>query len=442
MLEMVFVVSVAVLAFLTVVVLIVEGGIVGWWLRKPLPEILKITVRANILSFLAAIPLMVLDRVALNQLLPWELHDYFRVLFWVTLLSYVVYWLVTVLVEWVVWKRALKRLAPEDPPVRLFPLVVLFNVLTYLILAPIHYRQTAPKHNVEEFTADTTWALEPRPEVYYLSHPDGFLMKTDTAGSFQEVVFPYPMRDALLSEDKQACAYVDAKDSLYFIPTGASKPIQVDADIWHLFDLGMAAIDHTGMMLGYVDSTSRTEYLNVVDSSLTRAARTIASMGSDRRWNEPIQLAWLTDGKLSVHQPGGAMAFDVFEASPTASHGPISDASIVTNYGAFFHRLEGSEDHVDCGELSIHCYHQPFIGGLYISREKELNLQISDSLGFLRLPHRGFYNPCFLHDCREVLVDDGRAIYLIDVEKKRVGFVAHGRRAFVPELKVYQKAGL
>lgn len=54
-------------------------------------------------------------------------------------------------------------------------------------------------------------------------------------------------------------------------------------------------------------------------------------------------------------------------------------------------------------------------------------IRIVDNPGWMHMSSRSFWNPVFVNDT-QCLFDDRDSIYLIDLEKRRVGFVVHGTK--------------
>jgi hypothetical protein len=55
-------------------------------------------------------------------------------------------------------------------------------------------------------------------------------------------------------------------------------------------------------------------------------------------------------------------------------------------------------------------------------------LVLADNPGLLHLPSRGFGDVCFVSDGKELVFDDYRDIYLLDVAWRKVGWITHGSK--------------
>ena len=156
---LVFLFGVAVLVPLMAFQVGVEGAILARLWRLSFRELARGVFLANCWSLAAGIPVKIFNGWLFYWLLPTDLAGFFARYPYTVMLGTGIYFLVTWRVE---ARYLLKWLAPpESRPVfraRVSSGVLVANLATYAVLAPVHYFATRPIHNIQEFTANTAWA--------------------------------------------------------------------------------------------------------------------------------------------------------------------------------------------------------------------------------------------------------------------------------------------
>ena len=126
-----------VLVFVTVV----ETWVMARALGAPWREVWRVARDANLWSGLAGFPVSVAN-ASLGALLPDDLHGYFARLPWVSALGYGTQLAATLVVEGLYWRRA--QPVRGRPRARWLRGVLLANLATYGVLAPLHYWISRP----------------------------------------------------------------------------------------------------------------------------------------------------------------------------------------------------------------------------------------------------------------------------------------------------------
>ncbi len=189
-------VLVPVLAFVTVV----EAWTMGRVLRTPCRDLWRTSMRANIWSGIAGFPVSLGNSLLASLLLPDDLHGYFARLPWVSLVGYVDQFLVTVAVEAAWWRRA--PAVRAQPRARWRAGVVLANLATYLVLAPLHYLRSRPTvQGVASFEPTTEWAAQPATDIYFVRETDRHLMRVRSDGRDLVELTKEPVADYRISGD-------------------------------------------------------------------------------------------------------------------------------------------------------------------------------------------------------------------------------------------------
>jgi len=163
---------------------VVESAVLSRVWRVRFRDLTRFVFKANIASLLAGIPTKVLNSFIYSLILPWnDLYLYFKRYPSAIAIGTLIFFLVTVLVE--TWKAFGLRRAYHLPITtrRIWIGMVLANLATYAVLAPIHYHYTQPSHDVREFTADTHWAGQPSVRIRFQKPDSDELMTCRLDGS-------------------------------------------------------------------------------------------------------------------------------------------------------------------------------------------------------------------------------------------------------------------
>ena len=171
-----------------------EVGVEAWILRclwrVPFCEMVRFTFRANCWSLVAGIPTKILNAGLYGTLLPRDIPEYFARYPFVVGVGTLIYFVVTVLVEFACawrWRRVNEALLTQRT---LWFGILLANLATYAVLAPLHYYATRPMNDVREFTQDVRWSSHPDTRVVFADSIDGHLMIMRLGGSVVETIVP------------------------------------------------------------------------------------------------------------------------------------------------------------------------------------------------------------------------------------------------------------
>lgn len=312
-------VSAAILIPLTAFVVLVESIFLSIGLKLSYSRTLGVALGANIASLLTGIPVKIFNAFLYWAILPWPLPQYFRYYPYAVILGTLIYFVVTLIVEYffvAMWCR--KRTMPITRN-RIAKFVLIANVATYSILAPVHYYATRPTNQVRNFTDDTKWAQQPATKVYYIS------------------------------DIKQLCSIMtDGRDERILIPRVVENhEYQPEPGI-------TLKVGYGGM-------------LSLVSKSDIPCSSTLAEIHGD-------------ENSFDLHRKSGRI-------------------EVYRRMGL------GSYIHVSANKTSI---------------------RVADDPGLLKLGNRGFHNVCILDNEKEIVFDDHRMIYLMDVDRQKIGSLAQG----------------
>jgi len=437
MLDALFAVGLMFAIPITLFVVLVEGFAVKWFLGLSFGKAANIAFLANLVSTLAGIPLMFLERWIFYSQVPTRLDLYFKAYFLASLVTYLLFFVVTLLIERGVWIQRFNKERIAFTSGSLWKALLLGNVLTYAILCPLHYMFTSPTANVDELTSDTTWAREPTTTVFYIDPNDQYLNRIQTNGGGRETIVPFPMRDFFLSEDLKTCVYQGTDDNLYHYNESLGKQSLLAEKISDASNPSATAEDKN--LVAFVEMMGSTPTLEVVP---VRALFTLHEEFRAEFGLKDSDVDWLKDS-ATVTRVSSA-SFSGFRKKEDGSWQALrfpmrsgeTDSSPEYEVNNYYDRTW-----IKNADYSVGAYYGPMEGLLYIKEGDESLLYVADSPGFLRLPKRGFSSPVFLVSGIEVLVEDGHSIYLIDLEGRRIGHLVNGNN-FVIQSEQFTKQHL
>lgn len=443
---------VAVLGLAIVVpLLLFEVGVEGWILSRFWNLRFRDTARfaclANIYSLLAGIPTKIFNAWLYGKLLPYnDLAGYFAAYSYIAALGAVIYFIVTIFVEGLYAFKWVRRKNLGLSRRAIWQGVLVANVATYVVLSPLYYFATRPAQDIQTFTHDSHWAIQPSEKIIYINSTNGYLEAVQSDGSQRETLVPKVVRDYLVSSNLNFYLFRGKDGSLYSYIRNKS---QCDL-VWQTserFVMNQIAFSpsETKIAFGSKATSMSDEILTLLDLS-THAKATISLKADPFEakivWSTNENSLYVLDGKLSqliIWKTNNSVEFSLMSQTnsvftlletqpmPTFSKnsaficfGRVSDGSWWggENWGASYR-----EDKQD----NLKAWAEPGLGAqLRISRDKKLIIRLAVNPGLIHLAQLGFENPHFLHDGVECLFEGGEAIYLMNVSERKVGKIVNG----------------
>ncbi len=409
-------------------IVLVEGKIVSRGLAIPYRQALWVMLSANLFSLLAGIPVKLANSVMYQSILPVKLGSYFRLYPFAVLLGTLNYFVVTVLVEYVdvaVWCRKKKINITRG---QLMRLILVANCATYVVLAPLYYWLTKPQNDIRHFTDDSDWAETPSVQILYVNS-EGHLFSIQSDGTNQHELIPDKVRDYQYMPNQGLYLYRNGKNELcLFRETNNDTIVRVKTTTRFLMD--QVACDSTGGLLAYKNQN----HLCVYNVSTGRSLETDIVL-SDRfyeiAWSNLPNMFYLRNNRnysaILINPNGEISVQQVDEDNITipisyGRYGIYNSWSSGNEWGAIF-----DEDEVD----GVKAYGYPYLGSyldIVMSNEK---YRLADNPGLLKFGRRRFIDICLIHEGKELVFDDGHDIYLLDVDKRKVGWITDGSRFIV-----------
>jgi len=407
----------------------------------PFGRLCRFTFIANCLSLLAGIPVKMLNSLLYAWLLPEDLPGFFARYPVAVALGSFVYFVATLGVEGAYAFRWLRRQQLVLTTGRLWKGIVLANLASYGVLAPLHYYLTQPTAAACTFTPDIGWFHGPAGKVIFVDAATGQLKAVRLDGSDAETLVPLTVKDYLVSADLNLCLFRGAGDNLYLYQREPARTNLV-CHPTERFLMNQAAFSPSGQYAAFVGENGQA--VEMLDVSTGRQVnQPLGNKLSDFR---DLSLAWSTNetqffvGNLEISiLPSDTLAV----VQRTGTNQPVglpcygrvgSDQWYgADNWGCAFHEDVGGD---------LHFLTEPGLeSGLYIYRDgppRTTVLNLSVNPGLLHLALFDFEDVAALADGRACLFTASGRLYLLDIPGKRVGTVAHGDR-FILLTPRYQK---
>lgn len=411
---------------------VVEGAILARFWRIPFRGLARCVFVANCWSLVAGLPVKIFNAWLYSWLLPADLAGFFAYYPYAVGLGTLIYFLVTCLVE---TGYVMKWLAREEHSVsrsRIWLGVLIANLATYVVLAPVHYWATRPIHDIQEFTTDTAWASQPVTQILYVDTATQHLKTIRSDGSKPETVVPLPVVDYQVSADLNLCLFRAPDGNLYLYRREAATAQRVWKTKTRYF-MENVAFSPSGRFVAWFDPDTRV--LEVTE--LQSAGHWSATLAKPET---TTQIAWTTNDSQLVFSSRTQKIW--LRITPDLgleelASQPEALPSLAQVYGRVggSHRFSGqnwgqaySTDELD--ELKV--WALPGLGAsmrIYRANRPSAGLvKLAVNPGLLHLSRYDFTftHPRFLAAGRECLFETSTDIYLLDLERKRIGRVVAG----------------
>lgn len=191
----------------------VESAILRWGWRVQWSDLVRLTLRANLWSLVAGIPVKILNAVIYDAKLPKDLPGFFEAYpLWIGI-GTGIYFVVTVAVETLYAFRIVGEAGLSKR--RIFCGMLMANVVTYAVLATVYFAATKPDTGNIQFTRDAKWANEPAILVLFTDATNSHLKVGQVDGTEMRAVVPHPVSEYQVSKDLKLCLYRNAEGNLY-----------------------------------------------------------------------------------------------------------------------------------------------------------------------------------------------------------------------------------
>lgn len=391
----------------------VEAPIVGRFIGVKFSDLWYPWFKANIWSLLGGIPAMMINGAIGEYMVPTELGARVRAYPAFSVVQVLVFFVVTVLVEFICVRRIVRLGDGLIPWRRLIKAVVLANVASYAVLGPVFFILSSPRSDIREFAPNAAWGKQPGLVVLAVG-PSGHLEAATLDGRDRRVVIPHEVRDYVVSVDLVHGLYRGKDDRFFFFQNGTNIAIP-ELGFW----CRAPEMDFSpnGRYAAFFDD--ETHRLRVFDTK-SGQFKDVYTLGEGTLWS----LVWSLREDTLYLKSGK----DWWEISLGSDVGYAHPASPPQDFANHFGKVGNAWSrsgvhymtHKD-GSWSLFAY-----GGwgsrVIVSREKQRVMDIKDPAGGLVAEEAVFIGG------NEILVELGNYVYLADVAAKRMGPVMRGEK--------------
>lgn len=393
-----------------------------------------------------------------------DLSAYVHQFFVASLIAYLIYWIFSVFIEWLYGIRWKRKNQPGILNKDLLKAFIVANVVSYLVLVPIHYYFHSPLRMVNSVTEDTAWANQPPATILYLDNETRHLWTIKTDGTGKRLLVPYPMEQYLVSADLEQVVFFSVGTQLFHYNTASG----VLTKLWESERHGFGSISYGGM--GMVET--------IQHIAISPSGRKVAWVlpvrdgtgGSDGPWETDfwkLTVYDLATGKtsfLDYRSRGSVIAWSDSEDSiyircPSIQYSDIpgiqgiakfvisgdqikvealidpKNLTFSNTYGRFGHRsFAGGKVYINrfsdsYGNLKVFAppHLNPSVGSfISITRGNEILFSFSNSPFFAPISWGLIHEPSFVQEGKECLFENGTILYLIDITGRKIGKLIQG----------------
>jgi hypothetical protein len=393
---------------------------------------------ANCLSLAAGIPAKIINSYLYDWLLPNDLPSYFAAYPSAIALGSLIYFLITIIVEALYALRSRYTQSLSVTKAKIWTAVLLANIGTYAVLAPLHYYFTRPIPPSVQFTADPHWSASLKTTLLFTDPKSHYLYAANIDGSDRRVIVPFAVRDYLVSSNLNFCLYRGSDNNLHFHRLKSETNILV----WQTterFRMDQVAFSPSGRSVAYAsDDENSVVVLNLETNQ--RYHQTIAGKTNDFSWpsiawsisetnlylkaqnSSPVLTITIAAENLQIHP-----ATTTNDLNLVAAFGRVSSGSFWGGYGDWGQ----SFGHDECDDVEAWC--ESGLGsGLRIfsrtNRQPAITLDLRVNPGLIHLAAFHFNDVAFLGNCNEALFDTKGYIYFADIKSQRLATITAGER--------------
>jgi hypothetical protein len=417
-----------------------EAWILSRCWKTPFRPLTRLTLLTNLWSVLAGIPTKILNLFIAYHLLPPNLPSAFHRYPLVAAITTLTYFVVTVLTETAVAKRWLHH--PHDQPI-LKP-ILLANLATYIVLAPLYYAVTRPISDIQRYTHDVTWTLNPQTRIL-LTQPDTHHLQSLTLNSTTpQTLVTNTVLDYLVSTNLQTCLYRTTSGQLLLQHQDQTHPIWKTQE---KFFMDQVAFSPSATLVAYVSHSANSTLTITNLSNHTQVAIPVKTDAYDLP-----SIAWSSTDNTLYLRPSPKAPVSQIQISPSgipqllplpATHPP----QLLECYGrtgdngrSYAGSTWGYTFHRDTN-TTLTATARPGLGShLNISTPPYTPiLRIAFNPGTLHLSTIPMNEVALLPGNQECLLQAGQYIYLIQIPTKTLGTIAPGSLPVILNLPRYKK---
>lgn len=396
----------------------VESAILRWGWKLSWDDLVGFTLRANLWSLVAGIPVKFLNAALYESNLPKDLPGFFESYpLWVGI-GTGIYFVVTVAAEALYAFRIVGEAGLSFR--RIFGGILVANVVTYAVLAPVYYAATKPHVEGIKFTRDAKFAEHPETRLVFIDSMNSHLKAGRLDGTEIRTIVPAAVAQFQVSMDLKTCLYRGEDGNLYLFNAETLKDTKV-FETGSRIAISECAFSPNGRYVALLQSRNK-----LIVADLESGGR--SSFTFSKR-EEAERLAWSTEEKKFYIDLAGTNRFSVATIGggerltvEPSTDSPV-DLSEVYVSGPFW-----SYDNDTCGNLEA--WAETGMGGyLHIrhKNDKAIVFRMRINMGLLGLSAYGFNRVAFLPNCNELISESKGYLYLLNLKGSQIGTIGAGK---------------
>ncbi len=363
---------------------------------------------------------------------------------WVAIILILIYFAKSLLIEALVvaTRRFAGRLGRSR--FRLLRAVMIGNIASYCLVGPLFYYATRPIFGYLELTDDTAWTVNAAVSVYFIDTDDRFIKRINMDGTGIATIVPFPAAAFLVSEDESTFAYRGVDGNLYAYRKGA----ETSTLIWRTaerFQMDSVSLSPDNTMVAYAtrpteDKTESVGYqLRVFDlrkgeTDTVQECR-LSDFGPFVSWSRSGEFIYGEQDRDRVAVIRGRAPWDVVDVREIDTLAPSEFPLNYVRSGPAWYASRndwGRSLLKDSKSLSeIRCVRG--LGAHFVvTKDGEPILEVADGYGLMKLGRHYADSPTFLPAGAEVLLEWWGQLYVLDIDRRRLGLLIPGEKYVAP----------
>jgi len=423
--------------FVGVAAILLEATVIRIGLKIPFYPALGLTFSANMVSLAAGAPLTIFNNGVYRFMLPMDLPAFYGMCPLAACTGIALYFAATVAIEHrmiVAWRRKQKNRASRR---RVLWTLLLANAITYALIAPSFYMEILPECDIEEFTSQSDWAMQPPTVLYYLD-PKWNICSIKTDGEDQQTIVTTQALDYRILPKGGVVFYQTADNDLWISRKSDGKNVlcaKFDRD----FTLNHAACSPRGKTAAWLTRGSEAYSYQLVLYDMDSGRKKKTEHVFEGEFDE-LKLFWSKSRPYLFVRRYDKIDTVTIEPDMSSRCRQLhtTNISLVEVYAPqlspnYTQSRQANRAEYAGGSDGLYRGTKPFrLTGTF-----GLGHEYNMLAGFLRVDGPIISDLQVMDSAREVVFSDGFAIYLMDAAERKVGWIANGWR-MTPQQKAYR----
>jgi len=411
------------------------------------------SIIANIISTFSGIPAGIISAMVFTPSGSDDFNIVFKHFFYQSILSYFIFFILTLVVEYLLLLKFKKDKNISSSKKKLFYATLIANIITYFILCPLHYQITKPQYNIKTFSTNTNWSTGTS-TIIYVDNNNKYLKKIQVNGQNEEILVPFSVKEYSYDKNLNNFLVYDENNNLYYFNKPNNKKILIDEK--NCFNLTTVALNMSNDKIAYLSSNSNLSItktnnpnnihspdLNIYDLKTKKNTKINIELPEIKVYDEifPV-VAWTSERSINIQtRQDRWQAIDkslfrkflkdnlkitlnnkVATVSASAiielpSRPGILNSSRKYHYYNYEDKFGNKE-----AKSSADC----IVDYIVINQNNQNIIHFANNPGLFHFSKDCFWNPRFVNNGKELIFNSHKAVYLINIENKKMGKIING----------------